>query len=146
MHLRDVCGNLANDLPSDLADVPSLRQEILQNTHTGNYKDHLGYIHRYIQRYWIMDMLFVFKRGAFLDLISIHLSKLFSNLQTMEKVQTKQMLVLKTLYVWIFPPPLFVAMPIEVREDLPKNKIDPFEQSPMGEGACTNYFGRLFNS
>ena len=51
MHICDVCGNVANDLPSDLADVSPLRQEILQDTHTGTYKDHLGYIHRYIQRY-----------------------------------------------------------------------------------------------
>ena len=65
MHIRDVCGNLANDLPSDLADVSPLRQEILQDTHTGTYKDTPGYIHRYKQRYWIVDMLFVFRRGAF---------------------------------------------------------------------------------
>ena len=45
MHISDVCGNLANDLPSDLADVPSLRQEILQDTYTGTYKDTPGYIH-----------------------------------------------------------------------------------------------------
>ena len=34
----------------------------------------------------------------FWDLFTFHLSKLFSN-QTMEKLQTKQMLVLKTVYV-----------------------------------------------
>ena len=39
MHLRDVCGNLANDLPSDLADVSPLGQEILQDTYTGTYRD-----------------------------------------------------------------------------------------------------------
>ena len=39
MHIRDVCGNLANDLPSDLADDPALGQEILQDTHTGTNKD-----------------------------------------------------------------------------------------------------------
>ena len=70
MHLRDVCGNLANDLPSDLADVPPLGQEILQDTYTGTNKDTPGYIHRYIQRYWIMDML-LYSEGVLFLILSV---------------------------------------------------------------------------
>ena len=91
MHICDVCGNLANDLQSDFADVPSLRQEILQDTYTGTYRD-IGYVVCIQKKY-------------FWDLFTLHLSKLFSN-QTMEKLQTKQMLVLKTVYVWKSHPPM----------------------------------------
>ena len=107
MHICDVCGNVANDLPSDLADVSPLRQEILQDTHTGTYKYTPGYIHITQVHTEILDNGYIvwIQKKYFWDLFTLHLSKLFSN-QTMEKLQTKQMLVLKTVYVWKSHPPM----------------------------------------